>query len=113
MSVSSYRCDRSTPPSACSERPKRFYRHVFPVQTNPGADLRGARRLLSLLQPSGKMSGGGRRQHSTRLPAGADRHYVPAAQDQVRMSRAVYAVWQRHVLAVGHLVSQFTGRVGA
>lgn len=87
--------------------------YVLSVQTDPGADLRGARRLLLLLQPSGKMPGGGRRERSAGVPAGAHGHYVPAAQDQVRMSRAVRVVRQRHVPAVRHAVPRLARRAAA
>lgn len=100
-------------PTANEPSVDRATRYVLSVQANPGADLRGARRLLLLLQPGGKMPGGGRREHSAGVPAGAHRHYVPAAQDQVRMSRAVRVVRQRHVPAVRHAVPRFARRVAA
>lgn len=84
--------------------------HVLDVQTDPGADFGRARRLLPLLQPGGKVSGGGRREHSARVPAGADRHDVPAAQDQVRVPGPVYVVRQRDVHAVRHAVSRLARR---
>lgn len=46
------------------------------------------------------MPGCGRRERATRVPTGAHRHHVPAAQDQVRVHGPVHVVWKRHVPAV-------------
>lgn len=80
--------------------------HVFVVQTDPGADVGRACRLLLLLQPSGKVSSGGRCQHSARVSTGTHRHDVSAAQDQVRVPCSVHVVWQRDVPAVRYAVSK-------
>lgn len=88
-------------------------RHVFAEQTDPGTDFRRARRVLLLLQPGGKMSGGGRRERAPGVPAGAHGHDVSAAQNEIRMSRPVHAVRERHVPAVRHAVPELAGRAVA
>lgn len=83
------------------------------MQADARADVRRARRLLSLLQPRGEMPGGGGRERAARVPAGAHGHHLPAAQGQVRVPGPVHAVRQRHVPAVGDAVRRVAGRAVA